>query len=217
VFLEDGSRAVLRIGSELVGEDEVRARAQALEILFPAATEPELARLALTNELLQERAIAERYRDARSAALAESRRILAELQSGAEEPALLSGAQRRSVEGDWRALGFPVWYLVRGQAPGVWSEPLDATGQIVLVRLDRRDGNADPALERFGATIVYVPYLPDPRLEPGAADRAIDSTELEILDPAFAEIVPEMWKHRMAGVDPNDVDGSAGPAAAERR
>lgn len=209
--LGDGSRAVLRIGSELLGEEEVRARARALELLFPAATAPELARLALTNELLQQRAIAQRYRHDRSVALAESMKVLAELRSGVAEPALPPSAQCRGVEGDWRALGFPVWYLVRGQALRAWSEPLDATGQLVLVRLDVRDGNADPALELFSAALIYFPYLPDPRLEPDAADRAIDSTKLEILDPAYAEIVPEMWKHRMDGVE-----GSRRPRGAER-
>ena len=101
-------------------------------------------------------------------------------------------------EGRFKALGLGVWSAARHQPLGEWSAPLEFTGRWLRVRLDGRNGAADPLLETLQVSVLEFPYV-DPERAHAEIEGAIDRARLTLLDPEFAEAVPESWKYRMRG------------------
>ena len=99
------------------------------------------------------------------------------------------------VEGDWRALGLDVWTLALEAPPGEWSEVVETAGAFVLFRVleppGARGGEGVLAVER-----ALVPYL-ETRDARGLIESVYDQVTLTVVDPAWAEIVPEHYKYRM--------------------
>lgn len=184
--------AVLRVGAVDVRRAELEPLAQAIGLLHPEYVERQRLRLALTSVALPRAAAAARWPAERAAARAACEASAALLAAGAP-PA----AQPVPVEGAWKALGLETWRRVRAAPSGAWSEPFEEVGAFRLAR--RLDGAPDaPARAPLRAEILSFPYLP-PEGATSALEDALDRAELEIVDPAFGELVPESWKHRMRG------------------
>lgn len=173
----------------------------AIRLVEPTATLPHARRLALVNiELprvvgsLLDPDRRERTRDAASAL---RERLVAPGAAPATDPAL------ERVEGGWRELGLDVWALALDSPPGVWSEVVETAGAFVVFRTleapTARSATTALPLER-----AVLPYL-DGRNAKELIESAFDQTTMTVVDPAWAEIVPEHYKYRM---------GAAGRAEA---
>ena len=182
---------VLVCAGDPIRADEVDPIAEALKPLGPKFTEPHLRRLALTNVRLPLAAgRAQGGKDRRDQALraAEaSSRSLTEVSHGAGEgPGIL-------IEGAQDALGVPLWVLIQGLVPKVWTGPFELPGQFVMVKLLKRDESAQPQRERFTVRVLAFPYVDDP---PSLAGEALKST-LVVVDEDWEPLVPGYWRYQM--------------------
>ncbi len=183
---------MLRVGAVDVRRAELEPLAQAIGLLHPEYVERQRLRLALTNAALPRAAAAARWPAERAAARAACEASAAALAAGAP-PA----AQPVRVEGAWKALGLETWRRVRAAPLGAWSEPFEEVGAFRLAR--RLEGAPDaPAREPLRAEILSFSYLP-PEGATSALQNAIERAEMQVVDPAFDELVPESWKNRMRG------------------
>jgi hypothetical protein len=188
------SEGVLLVDGIPLAEDEAEPLCRDILALYPEYSRLHALRVALTNELLPRlaaRASApERWREARDAC----REVRVDGSHGGVE-----APPARRIEGGFNALGIGLWSAARPLPEGEWSEPIDLAGRWLRVRLDGRGGEGDETLaETLQLSLIEFPYV-DP-LAPGAAiEAAIDRARLELIDPEFAEAVPEAWKHRMRG------------------
>ena len=182
---------VLVCAGDPIRADEVDLIAEALKPLGPKFTEPHLRRLALTNVRLplaagRAQGGKERRDQALRAAEASSR-SLSEIPNGAGEgPGILT-------EGAQDVLGVPLWVLIQGLEPNVWTGPSELPGQFVMVKLVERDENAQPQREQFTVRVLAFPYVDDP---PSLAGVALKST-LVVVDDEWEPLVPGFWRHQM--------------------
>jgi hypothetical protein len=170
---------------------EVEPLARDILELYPEYTPVHARRLALTNEFLPRLATRalqpEPWELARQACEA----------AGAE----LDRLTARSDEGNFTYLGLAVWSAARHLPLGQWSEPVELIGRWARVRLDVRDVQADARAETLRVSMLEFPWL-DPAQARTAVEFAIDHAHLVVVDPAWNEVVPEAWKHRMSGSKP---------------
>lgn len=191
---------VLVCAGDPIRADEVDPIAEALKPLGPKFTQPHLRRLALTNVRLplaagRAQGGPERREEARADAEAFSH-------STRESDLLPAGHAPRGgavemVEGSQDTLGVSLWVLVQGLEVGSWSDVAELPGQFVVVRLDERDGNAQPQRERFTLQVAAFLYVQEPASLPAAA---LEST-LVVVDPAWEPLVPGFWRYRMRTLD----------------
>ncbi|MEQ1895314.1 MAG: hypothetical protein ABL998_22470 [Planctomycetota bacterium] len=180
-----GDGAVLRVDGRPLTAAEVEHLADGVALLYPEYSRKHARRLALTNELLPRLAghalQPERWEAARAA-------CAAAFEAGALEP--------RREEGNFGTLGLGLWDAARRLEPGTWSEPIELFGRFVRVRLEERDRAPDPRAEQLAVLVLEFPYLALAEAH-NAYDFALDRAQLEIVDPAWREAVPETWQHRM--------------------
>jgi len=181
---------VLVCAGDPIRADEVDPIAEALKPLGPKFTRPHLRRLALTNVRLPIAAgRAQGGPDRRAQALEEAEAFIGSLEES-------EGVQGVLVEGSQDTLGVPLWVLVQGLEPGAWAGPSELPGQFVVVRLEKRDENAQPQREQFTVRVSSFPYVDDPR---SLAGEAFNST-LEVVDEAWEPLVPGFWRYQMRSV-----------------
>ena len=97
--------------------------------------------------------------------------------------------------GNWNQVGLTVWLVARGLEPGAHSGVVELPGRFAVIRLEARDGARNPALERVQVLLEAFPYTD--RLDTVLQDYL--GGELEIVDPAWDEIVPGALKYEMTG------------------
>jgi hypothetical protein len=176
--------AVLLVGDLALLATDVRPLEADILALYPEYSPTHARRLALTNEFLPRLAL--RSRDPQSWARA---REACERAADLDESA-------RGHEGGFHALGVGLWSLARHLPEGRWSAPLELAGRWVRVRLDEKSSHPDPRQEILRLSLVEFPlYAPEAMRE--RTESALDEAVLVLCDPAFAEAVPEAWKHRM--------------------
>ncbi len=170
--------------------DEVEPLCGDIAALYPEYSRLHARRLALTNEFLPRLAAhamePERWQRARAECEALS------------DPRALEARNPTRSEGHFRALGLALWSAARHLPVGEWSAPLELTGRWLRLRLDERVSAPDPLYENLRISVVEFPYL-EPEGAAASIQAAIDRAHLTLIDPAFAEAVPEAWKHRMRG------------------
>lgn len=187
---------VLAVGDVPIYAEEVDRASAAVQLIEPHVSSSQLRRLALTHIVLpraiahamapQERAQARRRAQAR----------LAEIRTGQHGPPDPDGVVGEKVEGLWTDLGLINWHAALELPDEQWSEPIEDAGAFVLMRrLWRRDGPVPMA------TVLAVDALRfdwiDPVSRRAAIDDALGQHKLEIVDPAWREIVPELYQYRM--------------------
>ena len=183
---------VMTLDGQPITRAEVDALAELVAKVYPQYTRPHLRRLALLNKIFPLRALAERHAEARRASRALAEGAL-ELAAGGEA---LGGSVE--AEGDWRDLGFELWSELVVQAPelATWTGPIEIPGRHLVVRIEERPPAGHPERDGWRVSILEFPYLPEDR-RATTIDAALDDCALEILEPAWNEVVPEGWKHRM--------------------
>jgi len=181
--------AVLLVAGLPLTAEEVAPLSADILALYPEYSTVHARRLALTNEFLPRLAL--RAQDPQGWSRArEACAVAEELDSRAS-----------AVEGGFHSLGVGLWSLARHLPEGAWSGPLELWGRWVRLRLDGKVPHVDPRLEVLRLSLVEFPFV---ATEESALRReaAIDRSALTLLDPAFAEAVPEAWKHRMHATTP---------------
>ncbi len=193
---------VLRVEGLDVHADEVDALAALVGELYPEYTLNHCRRLAL-SEVVLPRAAARAARPAeREAALERARAAQADLPAFDGDPGWDAAHDARvyRLRGVWtRVGGLDLWGFARSLEPQAWGGPFERIGTFELVRLRLREPAATPAQEVLEIDLVTFPYLPE-GTTPAELDALIDDAELEIVDPAWEEIVPESFQYRMRGV-----------------
>ena len=101
------------------------------------------------------------------------------------------------------AFGFELWREVLEAPIGVWSPVVEGLGAFHVFQvqertaLERTAGNL-PALVEIRARVYDFPYL-DPLRWRADVEAALDRAELTIVDPAWRDVIPTWWQHRMRG------------------
>jgi len=95
--------------------------------------------------------------------------------------------------GNWDVLGVEYWFTLRELEPGTWSEVVELSGRFVLMELLERNRAARGGQEQFLALFIEFPYIDHLEFLP---DRVLQAT-LEIVDPAWEEIVPGFYKYNL--------------------
>lgn len=152
--------------------------------LFPEYSELHARRLALTNVFLPRLAARAAHPDG---------------WNRAREACLRStqlDARARTLEGGFQALGVGLWSLARHLPVGSWSEPLELPGRWLRLRLEAKTLHEEARLEALRLSLVEFAFLA-PEEPTAGVEAAVDRAVLTLVDPAFAEAVPEAWKHRM--------------------
>jgi hypothetical protein len=188
---------VLAVDDLPISADEVDAASAWIERIDRKASPDQLRRLALTNIVLRNKVAQLLAPEARNKALEDARTALKQLREGnwigPPGPDGLYG-ERRS--GDFRIIGIPAWATGMDLEEGEWSEPVETTGQFLLVRrLELRSAPVPLAIE-LELDVLAFPYL-DPLEAEGQVEAAHDRYRLTIVDPAWRVIVPELLQYRM--------------------
>lgn len=179
-----------------ISADEIDAAADVIAQLEPDSVTAQARRIALTNIVLPRAAgilVAGAKRE-------EARRNAAKLENalaaGANPDDPLEGALMQRREGIANDIGFEAWTYASAAEIGRWSEPLETIGAFEVVRLDERSNAPSARQVRYKLRVCVVPYVDDTNLK-GVIDGQLDRSKLTIVNPEWAEIVPEMWKHRL--------------------
>ncbi|MSR61308.1 MAG: peptidyl-prolyl cis-trans isomerase [Planctomycetes bacterium] len=195
---ESLSGVILRVDGLELTAVEVEPLVADIGELYPEYAPIHLRRLALTNEFLPRLAARATAREAWAAARD------ACLRAGQEGVPLEQLADWHG-DGTYHGLGLGLWSAARRLPVGEWSAPIELPGRWVRARVDVRAPAADPREERLSLSTLTFPYLPLPAessAEGNPLEAAIDHATLTLLDPEWAEAVPETWKHRMRGSKP---------------
>lgn len=176
---------VLVVAGEPVLAEEVDEDLEAVGLIDPAWVTEHRRRLLLQNVVLPlayGRSLdPARRADARAAA--EAWRAAPGGEAGVES----------ELRGNWDGLGFEVWLEARRLEAGQISEVVELPGRFVVLEVLARQPEADPRFERFHLRLRSFPYVDSvQRLTQDFLDE-----RLEIVDPAWREIVPGYLKHRM--------------------
>ena len=196
-----GQRAPYPAGTALAVSGEpipaalVEAAAQRVAEVYPERAASFHTTTALESFVLPRAALAQAHAEARAAARAACDAARERIRAGESAEAL--GAAE--LTGTWAQLSLLVWDAARRLEPGEWSEPLEGPGHFALVRLERRGGFEHfPAEEALTVRVLEFGYLPAGDAGP-AWDAALGAARLEVVDPAYEELVPETLRYKMKG------------------
>ncbi|MCK6445563.1 MAG: hypothetical protein L6Q99_04160 [Planctomycetes bacterium] len=189
----------LVVGGDIpIATSEVDAYLPAIALIEPRFVEKQLQRVALTNIVLP-RAVArvlagpEAYERARLAAETARKAVDSGEWTGPLAPGTSGGTL---VSGPYSEVGIARWAHCFELQPGQWSDVFEEIGAFTFVKCLRRVDGALPIQTEFELETVSFPYLPEGK---GLiqVEEAYDRVELEILDPAWRTIVPELLQYRM--------------------
>jgi hypothetical protein len=179
---------VMVLDGEPITAAEVDQHIDSLTTIDASFTKPHRRRLVLTSVIFL-RAYARAHPDRpREEARAEAEEWRSKLLADA-----LALPLAPPVSGNWDRLGIEYWFPLRELEPGEWSEVVELCGRFAVIQLVSRDHAPRGGQEWFEARFVEFPYVDRPELLP---NRVRDAT-LEIVDPAWQEIVPGYWKYEM--------------------
>ena len=191
-------RQVLAVDGVPVSAGEVDRVAAWAALLHPEHSRAQQRREALTGLVLPRAAAATAAPEARLAALEECRAYLDYERGGPLPPTMGPVGPPWETSGTWNELGFHYWGPATELEPGTWSEPEEGMGHWFILRVDAREPAPDARRGVLALSLRSFPYLPEDTDRRGF-EQLIDERELVIVDPAWEEIVPATWKHRMRG------------------
>lgn len=194
---------VVAVDGVAIGAQEVVRDMAPVMLVEPQWNETQWKRLAF-NELTLPRVLLSLSAgaEAREAARRSVEERFARIAGGNQPgPPTAAGALAEERSGYWQQLGLAAWGEAMNLAPGVWSDPIEAPGSFLRVRvLERIDGPA-PAATQFRLDVIAQPYAPD-ALTRLKTDELLKSHRLTIVDPEWETIVPERTKFLMGSRQP---------------
>ncbi len=190
---------ILVIDGVPIFQQEIDELIEALRLMDPDKTLPQLQRYALTNVALPRVVGMQLDTRHREVVMDQAERLHTTLLAGGE-PGEGQPEMRVFEQGWWKDAGIDVWAKARNMEAGEWTVH-ESVGSFLIFRL--REKPPEPWGRRTAMPIeMYIlPYLPqeDPKalLEDG-----IDFMNMEILDPKWRTLVPQHYKNRMDAVTP---------------
>lgn len=185
---------VLAIGSRELGAPEIDRVAKWIAALYPQSADAHNRRRALTSVLLPQVALAQAHAGARAAALERARAARAELVAGR----MPAGVEVREARGTWGTLGLEIFGPALELAPDAWSEPLDALGRVLLLRVREKSAATELGAVELRVELAEFSFVPEGATQ-ASLDADIDTQRLEIVDPQWEQYVPLAWQHRLRG------------------
>ncbi len=176
--------------------DEVDAVGSAIAILEPQDTPLELRHLALTMSIFPRIAARSIDPDARAGALAQAETYRRALEDGSLPAGPLSGPIEIERTGTFRELGLEIWRTAFDLEPGRWSAIFESPGAFHIVRVKSRK---EASLASMTSLTIGAFDFPFVQLETAKADleAALDRSRLTIVDPAWRDAVPAVWRYRL--------------------
>ena len=179
---------IVAVDGEPILGHEVDDHIEAMLDIQPAFGETQRRRMVLLHVTLP-RAYARVHGGApREAARAEAEGWLASLDAGHDVE-----SQWQRLVGNWDEIGLPLWLAVRELEPGERIGVIELPGRFVVARLEGRDRNANPAHERLQVLLESFFYVERPET---LVQDYLNGT-LEIVDPAWSEVVPDFVEYEM--------------------
>jgi hypothetical protein len=191
------SGTVLALNGVPITQEDVDEVAGWYAMLEPQFALPHLRRLAVSNVIFPKWAARTAEPDRRSEAQAAARQALDACRAGSPpaEPAL------RASDGNWREIDLTIWRSALDTEPGAWTDVIESPGCFHVARVEERKSGRTPRETMFVLSVLDFPYL-DATKGPVALDEAIDRSHLVFIDPAWHDVVPTLWQHRMRGESP---------------
>ena len=194
-FTSPGSHVVYLVDGKIpITREEVDQWLPLMKSIQVDASLPQLRRLAITNIVLH-RALGRlidpaAWRDAKERATSLHARLLEGGEPGIDLPAT------ETLAGTWKEVSMDVWASCETAEVGVWQPPLESIGAFYLYRL--LEPPPDPWLpnSEVAVEILRIPYVP----EESPKELFLEFEEhvrLEVLDPAWEELLPLVLRNRM--------------------
>jgi hypothetical protein len=184
---------VLAVDGLAILQSEVDELGALVALLYPEYTRPHLRRLTLTNRILPLLAMQSHFSEGRKAGHLSAKKALADLGTGHGDP-----PDATRVSGSWHDLGFELWSTITESPLEEWTGPIELPGRFVLVKIHERPPADQPRKKAWRLSMLEYPYLPTSELHL-EIEAALDRSVLTVVDPAWREVVPQSWKHRMSG------------------
>ncbi len=192
--------AVLALDGVPIRAEEVDQVASWFAQLEPRNSLSQLRRLALTNVIFPRIAAMQadpvRREEARRLALTYHAALVQG--SGLDGP--LAGPLLETRTGRMLDLGMEIWNAGLEQRQGQWTGVLETAGAFHIVRPVKLGEGDIPALIEVTVEVYDFPYL-DPEQARNQIATQLDRSKLESFDPAWLELVPTAWRHRLRGTE----------------
>ncbi len=191
------SGTVLTLNGVPITQEDVDEVAGWYAMLEPQFALPHLRRLAVSNVIFPKWAARSAEPDRRREAEAAAHAALDGCRAGSlpAEPVL------RASDGNWRELDLTIWRAALDTEAGAWTDLIESPGCFHVARVDERRAGRTPRETTFVLSVLDFPYL-DATKGIAALDEAIDRSRLEFIDPAWHDVVPALWQHRLRGESP---------------
>jgi hypothetical protein len=188
---------VLAVEDLPISAAEVDAASVWIERIDRKASPDHLRRLALTNLVLPAKVARLLAPQEYARAQDEARAALESLREGRwVGPVGPDGTLGELRAGTFQLVGIPAWGAALDLAEGEWSEPVEATGQLLLVRRLGLTPAPVPLAIEVEVDVLAFPYL-DPATAPTQVEAAYDRFRLTLVDPDWRKLVPELLQYRM--------------------
>ncbi|MCC6405982.1 MAG: hypothetical protein IT453_02365 [Planctomycetes bacterium] len=189
----------LVVGDQIpIRADEVDPYLPAVALIEPRYVEKQLVRLALTNIVLP-RAVGRVL--AGPAACERAERAAREARVAIDDgswtgPAAPGSSGGSSIAGSFSEIGLVRWAHAFELQPGEWSPVFEEVGAFSIIRCVRRNDGRLPIQTEFELEVISFFYLPEDK---GLVmvEEGYDRVKLDILDPEWRTIVPELLQYRM--------------------
>ena len=194
----------LAVNDRAIPAAEIDRVAAWVALLEPAEVPTSHRRSALTHVVLERAALAVAHPEARAEERRRAEALLAALEAG-EEPDAESGdlgphGRRAVAGGTWDDLGLVAWGEAREAPLGSWHGPVEDSGRWLLLKPLEHVRGKVPGADLYRIEAITLPFVPADLARPDV-EAAIDDALLEVVDPAWASIVPAAWRYRMNGPD----------------
>lgn len=184
---------VLAVDGQPFTAAEIDLVADRLGELRPDYTRPHLRRLALTAVVIPSRVAQRLAPDRRQRQLRAAQACRERLISG-QPPDPELGVVEVERSGNWFQLGIILGPTVSDLPVGEWSPVTDSLGIWFSARVLQREVGETPIETELRVALIEFPYLEDNR---ATIDEALADTTYTLVDPAWREILPELWLSRM--------------------
>ena len=184
---------VLALDDEPILASEVDAEIAAILDIQQAFVETQRRRLVLINLVLPRTYARTRYPERREQARVEADDWDERFLEGNFADAAATDSEGTESVGNWDEIGLDVWLVARKLRPGESSSVVELPGRFAVIELLQRDDNPRRSFERMLVRVHSFEFV-------NSTVKLLDDyleARLEIVDPAWAEVVPGFLKYKM--------------------